>query len=353
MTSYDRDMSPTRDSMNRPAPGGGGFVLSLDLELMWGHAGDPRAHEKMAVVLAGRMAVPPLLDLLAKHEAHATWAAVGLLFHETRESLFDALPVFRPSYGDPSLASYTNLCDVGPDEASDPFHFGMALLELIRQTPGQEIASHTFSQYYCLEAPFDHIAFDADLAAAVKSAAALGLAMRTLVFPRNQICREAVEICVRHGFDIVRGQGGGWYDRPASRGGDMAVKRAARLARSFFAFDGTGPERIGRYGPATNVPASRMLLPVGQAVGPMIMRQARTIVADMRRAAEKGEIYHLWFHPNAFGTETEANLAILDILLAEAGRLGAEYGWPSLNMAEAADLHTPALPPVTDIEEFA
>ena len=352
MTMYDRDISPTGDSSGRPAAGGG-FVLSLDLELMWGQAGDPRAHEKMALVLAGRMAVPPLLDLLAKHQVHATWATVGFLFHETRESLFDALPVFRPSYGDPAMASYANLPDVGPDEASDPFHFGMALLELIRQTPGQEIASHTVSQYFCLEGPFDHLAFDADIAAAVKSASALGLTLRTLVFPRNQICQEAVEICVRHGFDIVRGQGGGWYDSPASKNGDLAVKRAARLARSFFAFDGTGPERVSRYGPAINVPASRILRPVGQALGPMIMRQARTIVMDMRRAAERGEIYHLWFHPNAFGAETEANLAILDVILAEAVKLGQIHGWPSLNMAEAADLYAPSLPPTADIEEVA
>lgn len=328
-------------------------MLSLDLELMWSQAGSPQAYEKMALVLAGRMAVPPLLDLLAKRDIHATWATVGLLFHETRESLFDALPVFRPSYGDPTLASYANLCHVGPDEASDPFHFGMALLELIRRTPGQEIASHTFSQYFCLEAPFDHLAFDADIAAAVKSAAALGLSMRTLVFPRNQICREAVEICVRHGFDIVRGQGGGWYDRPVPRNGDVALKRAARLARSFFAFDATGPERISRYGPAINVPASRTLHPVGQALGPMIMRQARTIVTDMRRAAERDEIYHLWFHLDAFGTETEANLAILDVILEEAVRLGQDYGWPSLNMAEAADRSAPSLPPFSDIEKVA
>ncbi|MDQ4068130.1 MAG: hypothetical protein M3203_01420 [Actinomycetota bacterium] len=52
---------------------------------------------------------------------------------------------------------------VGEIEASEPFHLARSLVDLIRAAPSQELASHTFSHYYCLEPGQDEAAFRADL----------------------------------------------------------------------------------------------------------------------------------------------------------------------------------------------
>ena len=164
---------------------------------MWGFAGTPDAAEATERVLGARLAVPCLLELLARHGVRATWAIVGFLFYDRRDSLLAALPFIRPRYADPQMSPYAHMDRLGADEGSDPFHYGRGLIELIRRVPGQEIGTHTFSHYYCLEGVFDEAAFEADIAAATRAAEASGLSMRSIVFPRNQISAEAVAISSR------------------------------------------------------------------------------------------------------------------------------------------------------------
>ena len=57
---------------------------------------------------------------------------------------------------------------LGRDEIEDPFHFGRSLLEQIRSYPGQEVGTHTFSHYFCLEPTQDLAVFRADLEAAFR-----------------------------------------------------------------------------------------------------------------------------------------------------------------------------------------
>ena len=40
---------------------------------------------------------------------------------------------------------------IGPNERQDPYHFGLSLVRRIKDCPHQEIGTHTFSHYYCLE----------------------------------------------------------------------------------------------------------------------------------------------------------------------------------------------------------
>ena len=48
----------------------------------------------------------------------------------------------------------------------DPEHLAGSLVELIARSAGQEVGSHTFSHYYCLEAGQNGETFRSDLAAA-------------------------------------------------------------------------------------------------------------------------------------------------------------------------------------------
>jgi hypothetical protein len=52
--------------------------------------------------------------------------------------------------------------------------------------PGQEIGTHTFSHYYCLEPGQQPEQFEDDLKAAIAVSKAKGIDTKSIVFPRNQ-----------------------------------------------------------------------------------------------------------------------------------------------------------------------
>ena len=147
----------------------GTLIISLDFELHWG-VRDVRTVEQYRENLLGvRRAVPALLNTFAEYDIHATWATVGFLFFNERNDLLRVLPADRPNYDDPRLSPYLDLARIGDDEAQDPFHFGRSLLMQIRSSPNQEIGTHTFSHYYCLEPKQSLTGFRADLATANRS----------------------------------------------------------------------------------------------------------------------------------------------------------------------------------------
>ena len=61
------------------------------------------------------------------------------------------LPQKKPKYSNPNLSPYQGHFNlVADNESVDPLHFGSSLIEQIKNEK-QEIGSHTFSHYYCLE----------------------------------------------------------------------------------------------------------------------------------------------------------------------------------------------------------
>src|SRR5213595_224340 len=121
------------------------LVISLDLELAWGVRDHLPIARYRKNLLGVRQAIPAILRLFQQYEIHATWAAVGLLFAETREELFASLPAHRPQYDHPRLSPYPDLEHLRANEAEEPCYFGASLLRQIAATPHQEIGSHSFS----------------------------------------------------------------------------------------------------------------------------------------------------------------------------------------------------------------
>src|SRR5687767_2475335 len=163
----------------------GVFTISLDFELHWGVFDVLSIEDYRRNLLGARAAIPRLLRLFAEFEVHATWAVVGFLFCESRDELLAVAPSLRPHYRDPSLSAYRFIeeAGIGVDEASDPFHFAPSLIRLIAEQPHQEIGTHTFSHYYCLEPGQDAGTFAADLDAALVMAAKYQLTLRSIVLP--------------------------------------------------------------------------------------------------------------------------------------------------------------------------
>lgn len=311
-------------------PGPGEFILSLDFELLWGVRDHATRASYGANVLGARQAIPQMLDRFARQGIAVTWATVGFLFAASRDELMAALPPeeLRPRYADPALSSYAYLSEIGRTESEDPMVFGASLIDRIATCPGQEIGTHTFSHFYCLEPGATPEALDADLAAARALAGARGIVLRSIVFPRNQYDDTALRIARKHGLTRYRGNPPGWAYRPGPGRDQHLARRALRLLDAHAGLLGPHLHAPG----GDNVPASHFLRPCAGRLAALHPRHLSVIESAMTRAARQGLAFHLWWHPHNFGLRTEANLAALDRLLAHFHRLQGEYGMVSREM---------------------
>ena len=128
----------------------GKFVISLDFEIHWGVRDAVTLKEYEKNLLGVQEVIPQILNLFEKHKIQATFATVGFLFFETKKDLLNNLPGRKPVYHNANLSPYNHLNAVGENEKVDPFHFANKLIKQIADK-GQEIGSHSFSHYYCLE----------------------------------------------------------------------------------------------------------------------------------------------------------------------------------------------------------
>lgn len=173
--------------MSAAAEERGALIISLDFELHWGFFDRRGLDDATARRLEGaRRAAEAMLEVFSAREIRATWAVVGLLLapdREAREALLPD-PALRPDYRRGELDPCA--VPVGSGEGDDPFHYAPSLVRRILDTPGQELASHTFGHYYCLEEGQGADHFAADLDAFGRAAALYGVSPLSIVFPRNQ-----------------------------------------------------------------------------------------------------------------------------------------------------------------------
>jgi Polysaccharide deacetylase len=315
----------------------GTLAISLDFELFWG------VHDKRTLqdygrnILGAREAIPRMLEVFERYGVHCTWATVGLLFFDDKEELLQYLPEARPSYANLALSPYPRIARIGPNERQDPYHFGLSLVRRIQQCPHQEIGTHTFSHYYCLEPGQTPETFRADLEAARRSAARLGIALRSLVFPRNQLSEAYLSICRDAGIEAVRGNQSTWFLRSEGEANEGLIKKACRRVDHYLPLSGANgvtPEYDGLG--IINVSSSRFLLPVptrSRIFGPLCQRR---IEAGMRHAAGTGQVFHLWWHPHNFGSHVDDNIALLGKILERYRALSESHGMTSRTMGEIA-----------------
>lgn len=314
------------------------LLVSLDFELGWG-VHDIMPMEACRTRLEGtRKVVPEILSLFSEYGVHATWAIVGLLFFDSRRELVASLPPYLPKYTNEVYNPYQRLSQLGAGESADPYHYAASLVELIQKTPHQEIGTHTFSHYYCLENGQDPDAFREDLRAAMRAARRFGLVLRTCIFPRNQVKREYIPIFDELGIVAYRDNPPGWLYAPCQRSRELQLRRALRLCDAYVGLTGHCTYSLADLGqaPPFGMPASRYLRPYSRARRWIEPLRARRIRKAMTYAAQRGRVFHLWTHPEDLGLDNEENLAFLRGVLEHYARLARDYGMRSANLGELA-----------------
>ena len=316
----------------------GSFIVSLDFELMWGVRDHRTVKEYGDAVIGAREVIPEILKLFTEHDIRASWATVGLLFANTKEELFRHLPTVRPVYEHTALSPYGFIDDaLGESERLEPAYYASSLIELITSTPGQEICTHTFSHYYCLEPGPSLDAFDADIEAAIVLARRHGHELKSIVFPRNQMSKAHLEICAQKNITCFRGNQGGFAYRSRSGKENTLWVRGVRLLDGVVPVSGWHDfASVKAEEGVVNVQASRFLRPWNRKFPLYSELHTRHVCKEIRRAAKRGTHYHLWWHPHNMGRHQTENLAQLKRVLDCFSEMQHTYSMKSHTMHEVA-----------------
>ncbi len=310
------------------------FVVSLDFELLWGMR-DKRTIESYGDhILGEREAIPAILALFRKYEVRATWASVGMTLFDRKEELLKYLPEQLPTYLRKGLDPYAGLDQIGDDERSDPYHYGLSLVRRILECEGQELGSHTFSHFYCLEEGQTSGQFKSDLQASVAATQRLTDRPRSFVFPRNQFNHQYLEICSDVGFEVFRGNEDSWAYRESMEADQSLFRRGARLMDNYVNLTGHHGFIPSLEGGIVNCPSSRFFRPYTAGLSFVEGLRIHRIRESMSRAARQNRSFHLWWHPHNFGINLKENLAGLEKLLRHHAGLRERYGVKSMNMGD-------------------
>lgn len=313
----------------------GAFCISLDFELIWGVFDVITLGDKLDYFKNTRAVIPKILNLFEKYGVHATWATVGMLFNESWEEWESNIPTDQPTYSRPELSSYRFGKGVIKNNSLDYLFFAPDLIRAIKEAPGQEIGSHTYSHYYCAEGGADVKSFSADLKVAKRLAGKFNIPLKSLVFPRNQIFPEYLKSCYEEGFTSVRSNPDNWFWKDPSK--ENLLIKLFRTGEAYVPTPGSNAYSYTELKFEEKSPlkqkASRFLRPF-EPNNILHKLKIRKILSEMAVAAKQGKIYHLWWHPHNFGHSTFENLNDLSVILEHFKYLQGKYNFRSLAMSE-------------------
>lgn len=313
---------------------GGILVVSLDFELQYGvERYDEDTINAYRENLSGaRDAVIKMLEMFKKHCIHATWAVVGMLLAEDKDELERYQPQLLPSYDKSDISTYEKFDRIGRNENDDPLHYAFELVWKIKKTEGQEIATHSFSHYYCMESGQTIPQFKADVESAKNiTKDKLGIVPSSIVFPKNQVKKEYLDACKKLGITSYRGRNMA-YDT-------SVVSRVKHFRDTYFGAV-VNPQLLvsaQNEGGIVNVPETYFV--PGYTSRRKILEALRigAVKRSIRKAARQGKIIHLWWHPHNFGKDIKRNMVILADILNTYDDCRIKYDMRSLSMKEVAD----------------
>ncbi len=274
----------------------GALVISIDYEFAWGYADQRLSEADLARIRGEVPIVERFLALFEKYKIPATWAVVS------------------------------RLCEPGSDVAwSD----ARGLIKRIAASQaGHEIGSHSYAHIL-----YDRIgeeAIRADLDLMVRLHAAAGLPAVSFVFPRNLEGHHAV--LKEYGLKVYRGLSRRWYQVLPG-----ILRRAGHLLDSALPLYKGVRSVPGQRG-LINLPDSALLFARNGArkLIPAGLTRA-VLVGGLSRAAARGDVFHLWFHPSNFSYDTEVQFDIMESVLRRASLLREQGMLDILTMRDAAE----------------
>ena len=317
----------------------GKFIISLDFELMWGVRDKKTKEQYGSNVIGVHKVIPRLLQSFKAYGIKGTFSIVGFLFFKNKEHLNNNLPQAKPQYNESILSPYNGYIDtIGSDSNVDLYHYAPSLIELIKMDPEQEIGTHTFSHYYCLEDGQTVSEFKEDLKCAIHIAKENGVVLTSLIFPRNQFNSQYLEVCNELGILCYRGNEHSWLYTAKNAQNESLFRRCCRLIDAYINISGHNcyTDELMRNTIPINIPSSRFLRPYIKKLNFLDGLRLQRIKSGMTAAAKQNLTYHLWWHPHNFGINQKENFAFLEKILAHYKLLNNQYNFQSYTMTDLA-----------------
>ncbi len=312
----------------------GYFVISLDFELFWGIRDIYSFEHYGENVLGVWDVIPKLLDSFSAYGIHATFATVGAMFAKDKDELMHYIPTVKPEYSDQNLSPYNGYIEQS-DRNDYRYYYGDKLVQMVKKYPNHEIASHTFTHYYCLEPGQTESSFTEDLSSALAIAESKGIKISSFVFPRHQLNHLYIEQFKNLGINCYRGTERAWFHSPQRGADEGIIKRAFRYADYFIWMGSNHLQQLDeiKQRDIYCIQASRWMRPYDHRTIFQRLKMIR-IKRQMSAAAKQNKIFHLWWHPHEFGVDTDENMNMLKEVLDHYHKLNLKYGFKSMNMRE-------------------
>lgn len=314
------------------------FTISLDFELMWG------VFDKKSITTYGQnissvhSVIPMVLELFNKYDIHCTWATVGMLFNSNLDELKKSIPDLLPSYVEDKFSAYNHISNINEGDF-EIYYSGDKLINKICSYENQEIATHTYSHYYCLEEGQNADQFKADLELAILKGENRDIKIKSIIFPRNQYNLDSIEVCKLVGIRAFRGNETNFIHKPRNQSQLNTLIRALRYLDSYIKISGYNTyKELKLEANILNIPSSSFLRPYNSKLRFLEKFKLKRIKSAMLHAAKNNSLYHLWWHPHNFGANINENLFNLEEILKCYSYLNSKYKMKSLNMNEVSEI---------------
>ncbi len=315
------------------------FTISLDFEMMWGcHDWTTCEEYGESNIRQVPEVIDRLLSLLECYEAKATIAIVGMLYFANKNELINHIPEILPKYLNKNLSPYKcgyieQICS-----SEQSLYFAPYIIEKLKKHPLIEIASHTFSHYFCWAPGQSRIEFEEDLKKAIETAKEKGITLDSIIFPRNEVATDYLNICRKFGIRSYRGNPPKYFNHPSNKLASYR-QRLFRFLDTYNLYASPSITPIGQLNFSSlpiNIPASRFLRPYNSKLSLLEGLKIKRICSEMEAAAQRGCLYHLWWHPHNMGANMDENFKGLTKILACYHHLNCKYGMKSLTMREVS-----------------
>ncbi len=284
----------------------GTFVFSLDTELAWGVFDVGLFKASLPALKKTRGEIRKLLQLMDEFETPATWAFVGhLMLDECSKTGEVSHPdVLCPKHD--WYPGHWHDADPCTNLDVDPLWYGTDILRwVIDAKVEHDIGSHTFSHVIIGDPACTREIAYSQFAKCRELHHSYGLELKSVIFPRDKAAH--LDVLRELGIIAYRTEERRWFsDIPG------VARRAAHLADRALALPApTHPQAGIVEDGLVKIPSSMMMMARDglRRVAPMASRRKQAF-DGIRRAADRGEMFHLWLHPWDLGTDP----ALCDLL---------------------------------------
>ena len=318
----------------------GYFLVSLDYELQWG------SFDKVVLDENKKRELDNTLELITKilkqfgdNNIAATWAVVGMMFCKNKDEWEHNIPTTIPLYKNTELSPYQYFQTIENIKEYEKYFFALDSINAIINTVKQELATHTYSHYYCLEQGQTSKNFKADLAKAKQLMEQQNCKIDSLILPRNQFNAAYNSVCNELDIATIRTNPTSWYWKA---GNDNILRRIFRLLDTFNLFSYSKCIHLGFFNQQNLrpyfLPASRFFRswkPNSKIVNHIKLLR---IKLEMTYAAKHKKYYHIWWHPENFGNHPNECLQELKSIVQHYLMLQNKYDFKSVSMSEFGEI---------------